>query len=179
MGAAALTAVDFAGPYVYIFASLVEYTLNVPPAQRFELFGWRLTDKAFVYLASLQLLWSSPRASIPACLTGLLFGAAYWVAPLGLQQFKIPAVAARWLQGASRAPSRLGQPAQVPHRPAFPQQQSSSQPTQLPAASAPRLPEASPAALEQMAAMGFDRSTAAQALQQNNNDVAAALAFLV
>ncbi|KAK9865305.1 hypothetical protein WJX84_007739 [Apatococcus fuscideae] len=178
MGAAALTAVDFAGPYVYIFASLVEYTLNVPPAQRFELFGWRLTDKAFVYLASLQLLWSSPRASIPACLTGLLFGAAYWVAPLGLQQFKIPAVAARWLQGASRAPSRLGQPAQVPHRPAFPQQQSSSQPT-LPAASAPRLPEASPAALEQMAAMGFDRSTAAQALQQNNNDVAAALAFLV
>lgn len=34
-----------AGPYVYLFASLVEYTLNVPPAQHFELFGWRLTNK--------------------------------------------------------------------------------------------------------------------------------------
>lgn len=41
------------------------------------------------------------------------------------------------------------------------------------------MPEVSPEALEQMVAMGFDGSTAAQALQQNNNDVAAALAFLV
>ncbi len=32
-------------PFAVIFASLVEYTLNVPPAQHFDLFGWRLTDK--------------------------------------------------------------------------------------------------------------------------------------
>lgn len=37
-----------AGPYVYIFASLVEYTLHVPPAQRFDFLGWRLTDKVYI-----------------------------------------------------------------------------------------------------------------------------------
>ena len=50
---------------------------------------YRGMQQVFIYLASLQLLWSSPRTSAPACLTGLLFGAAYWVAPLGLQQIKV------------------------------------------------------------------------------------------
>ena len=36
-----------AGPYSFIFTSLVEYTLNVPPATHFDLFGWRLTDKVW------------------------------------------------------------------------------------------------------------------------------------
>ena len=46
--AALLEALNFkaaAGPHVFIFASLVEYTLSIPPAQQFDLFGWRLTDK--------------------------------------------------------------------------------------------------------------------------------------
>ncbi|KAK9867419.1 hypothetical protein WJX84_003613 [Apatococcus fuscideae] len=166
-----------AGPYSFIFTSLVEYTLNVPPATHFDLFGWRLTDKAFVYLAALQLLWSSPRSSAPACLTGLLFGAAYWVAPLGLQRLKIPAALATLLHGGPRPQVRAGQLAQ-PSSGSSSQMRSPSQ-AQVPAASAPQLPEVSHEALEQMAAMGFDRDIAAQALQQNNNDVSAALTFLV
>lgn len=51
--------------------------------------------QVFVYLASLQLLWSSPRSTAPACITGLLFGAAYWVAPLGLQRLKVQPVGHR------------------------------------------------------------------------------------
>ena len=50
---------------------------------------------------------------------------------------------------------------------------------QVPLASAPQLPEVDPQALEQLIAMGFDRDIAAQALQQNHNDVSAALTFLV
>ena len=42
---AGLGVASAAGPFALIFANLVEYTLNIPPAQHFDLLGWRLTDK--------------------------------------------------------------------------------------------------------------------------------------
>ena len=44
---------------------------------------------------------------------------------------------------------------------------------------AQRLPEASPQALEQLVAMGFDSGQAAQALRESANDVQGALAGLL
>ena len=46
-------------------------------------------------------------------------------------------------------------------------------------ASAPALPEASPDAVQQLVAMGFDPSRAAAALQQSHNDVQTALTYLL
>lgn len=33
------------GPYPIIFASLVQFVLDVPPLHNFQVFGWRVTDK--------------------------------------------------------------------------------------------------------------------------------------
>lgn len=46
-------------------------------------------------------------------------------------------------------------------------------------ASAPALPAASPDAVQQLVAMGFDPSRAAVALQQSHNDVQTALTYLL
>ena len=46
-------------------------------------------------------------------------------------------------------------------------------------ASAPSLPAASPEAVQQLVAMGFDPTRAAAALQQSHNDVQAALTYLL
>ena len=46
-------------------------------------------------------------------------------------------------------------------------------------ASAPALPEASPDAVQQLVAMGFDAATAAAALQQSHNDIQTALTLLL
>ena len=46
-------------------------------------------------------------------------------------------------------------------------------------ASAPALPAASPEAVQQLVAMGFDPQRAAAALQQSHNDVQAALTYLL
>ena len=46
-------------------------------------------------------------------------------------------------------------------------------------ASAPALPEASPDAVQQLVAMGFDAARAAAALQQSHNDIQTALTFLL
>lgn len=43
---AALSTVLPAGPYGWIFANFIPFTLDVPPAQRFTLFGMPMTDKA-------------------------------------------------------------------------------------------------------------------------------------
>ncbi len=46
-------------------------------------------------------------------------------------------------------------------------------------ASAPALPAASPDAVQQLVAMGFDPNRAAAALQQSHNDVQTALTYLL
>ena len=46
-------------------------------------------------------------------------------------------------------------------------------------ASAPALPAASPDAVQQLVAMGFDPTRAAAALQQSHNDVQTALTYLL
>ena len=46
-------------------------------------------------------------------------------------------------------------------------------------ASAPALPDASPDAVQQLVAMGFDPARAAAALQQSHNDIQTALTYLL
>lgn len=177
---AALSAALPTGPYGLIFASFIPYMSDVPPAQRFSLFGLPLTDKAFVYTAGLQLLLSSSWRSAAAGSCGLLVGLAYQYNFLGLKQLKIPRIVQSWcssifspLLGSSQ-PRRQVLPRQPPSR------QGRAAAAHSPAqASAPALPAASPEAIEQLVAMGFDQGRAANALQRSHNDIQTALTMLL
>lgn len=170
------------GPYGFLFSCFVPFALNVPPLHRFQLFGLRLTDKAFVWAAGLQMLLSTPRLSAPAGAAGLLAGVIYQLNPLGLRRFKLP----RW------ACALFG--AQVPAEPVvrhagpagaagaaarLPEQQQQQPGGRHQAQQQQQLPPPSQEGIAQLAAMGFDVNRAAQALQQTGNDVNAAIALLV
>lgn len=177
---AALSTVLPSGPYGWIFANFIPFTLDVPPAQRFTLFGIPMTDKAFVYLAGIQLLASSSSRSALAGGCGLLAGLAYQYDFLSIKRLKVPRAVMGWCSWAfggllgSRQPRQqvlrsrqAGHPAQGPG-PSNPRQ-----------ASAPALPEASGDAVQQLVAMGFDPARASAALQQSHNDVQTALTYLL
>lgn len=88
---AALGLPSAAGPFPLLFANLAaNFVLLVPPTHRFTVFGLKMTDKAFIYLASIQLLFSSPPATAVAGACGLLSGLLYRLNPLGLQRLRLP-----------------------------------------------------------------------------------------
>ncbi|KAA6420151.1 MAG: hypothetical protein FRX49_09814 [Trebouxia sp. A1-2] len=135
---------------------------------------------AFVYLAGIQLLASHSWRSALAGGCGLLAGLAYQYNFLGLKRLKVPKPVMKWCSWAFGGLLGTSHPRQQALRP--PQAGSSSQaaaPSQARQASAPALPAASPDAVQQLVAMGFDPSRAAVALQQSHNDVQTALTYLL
>eukprot|EP00898_Chlorokybus_atmophyticus_P000786 jgi/Chlat1/1708/Chrsp127S01937 len=78
------------GPYGLIFASFVPFLFDIPHAARFSVFGLRLSDKVFIYVAGLQMLLSQGRASIVSGLCGLLAGLTHRSNILGLRHFEFP-----------------------------------------------------------------------------------------
>lgn len=177
---AALSTVLPSGPYGWIFANFIPFTLEVPPAQRFTLFGVPMTDKAFVYLAGIQLLASHSWRSALAGGCGLLAGLAYQYNFLGLKRMKVPKPVMKWCSWAFGGLLGTSHPRRQVLRP--PQAGSGSRaagPSQARQASAPALPAASPDAIQQLVAMGFDPIRAGAALQQSHNDVQAALTYLL
>ncbi len=135
--------------------------------------------QTFVYLAALQLLLSGGRRSMLAGGCGIVAGLLYRLNFCRVKQWRLPASIVRFLsstlgteprpaaQPGSAAGQGAGGPARGAPRPA-PQQPA-----------APRLPQASAEAVQQLVAMGFEHQQAARALQQTNNDVQAAIGLLL
>ncbi|KAG5583343.1 hypothetical protein H5410_053970 [Solanum commersonii] len=65
------------GPYGLIFSSFVPFYLDIPVSTRFRLFSLHFSDKSFIYLAGLQLLFSSWKRSIVPGLCGIIAGCLY------------------------------------------------------------------------------------------------------
>lgn len=160
-----------AGPYSLIFANYVNYFMDVPSTQRFRVFGWPMTDKAFLYLAGIQLFFSAPKSSFMAAACGFFGGLVYKSNILNIQRLRVPGWLMQLFQPAGNRHIRTGQrPATRTPAPAA----ASSQAARGPVAAQP-----SPEALEQLMAMGFDRNQAAAALAQTQNNVQNALAMLL
>ncbi|KAK9795850.1 hypothetical protein WJX73_004441 [Symbiochloris irregularis] len=166
------------GPYPLIFANFIPFFLDVPPTQRFTVLGINLSDKAFIYLAGVQLLVGS-RGSFLGAACGLLAGLAYSSNLFGLQRLLVPKAVCRFLGGTvgrlfgartlyqAPPPTLPNGPSMTPVRPAVQQ------------ANAPAMSQASPQAVQQLVAMGFQEAAATQALQLSNNDIQAALSHLL
>lgn len=77
------------GLYPLIFSNLVTFLLEVPPLHKFSFFGVTMSDKVFVYLAALQLLFSASQQSLAAGLSGMLAGMLYNLDFLGLRRFRV------------------------------------------------------------------------------------------
>uniref|UniRef100_A0A453FR81 Peptidase S54 rhomboid domain-containing protein n=1 Tax=Aegilops tauschii subsp. strangulata TaxID=200361 RepID=A0A453FR81_AEGTS len=77
------------GPYGLIFASYVPFFFDIPISTKFRIFGLQLCDKSFVYLAGLQLLFSSGRRSVIPGLSGILAGLLYRLNIFGIRRLKV------------------------------------------------------------------------------------------
>uniref|UniRef100_I1R8S0 UBA domain-containing protein n=1 Tax=Oryza glaberrima TaxID=4538 RepID=I1R8S0_ORYGL len=78
------------GPYGLIFASYIPFFFDIPITTKFRIFGLRLSDKSFIYLAGLQLLFSSGWRSIIPGLSGILAGLLYRLNIFGIRRLKLP-----------------------------------------------------------------------------------------
>ncbi|GJM92813.1 hypothetical protein PR202_ga09315 [Eleusine coracana subsp. coracana] len=114
------------GPYGLIFASYVPFFFDIPISMKFRIFGLSLSDKSFVYLAGLQLLFSSGRRSVIPGLSGILAGLLYRLNTFGIRRLK-------GTLSASQDPAE--------------------------------------SSIAMLISMGFDRTSAMQALILTNNDV--------
>nr|GMD51154.1 rhomboid-like protein 20 [Ipomoea batatas] len=78
------------GPYGLIFSSFVPFYLDIPVSTRFRVFSLHFSDKAFIYLAGLQLLFSSWKRSILPGLCGILAGCLYRMNVFRIRRVKFP-----------------------------------------------------------------------------------------
>ncbi|KAJ6832582.1 rhomboid-like protein 20 [Iris pallida] len=96
------------GPYGLIFASFVPFYFDIPVSSRIRIFGVQFTDKSFIYLAGLQLLFSSWKQSLIPGLCGVLAGVLYRLNLFGIRKVKFPDAAAsifsRLFAASSSAP---------------------------------------------------------------------------
>ncbi|KAH7845279.1 hypothetical protein Vadar_000287 [Vaccinium darrowii] len=169
------------GPYGVIFSSFVPFYLDIPVSTRFRVFGVRFTDKSFIYLAGFQLLLSSWKRSILPGICGILAGSLYRLNVLHIRRLKFPDFIASFF-------SRLSWPSMGSTAPAAP---SRNVPRNIPSYTARQVegnyPAAPPAStieppeesIATLVSMGFDRSSARQALIHARNDLNAATSILL
>lgn len=182
------------GPFPLIFANLAaNFVVLVPPLHRFTVFGLKLTDKAFIYLASIQLLFSAPPATVLAGGCGLLAGLLYRLNFLRVQRLRLPAAVVELFSSTfGRVLAGPGQPQQVFVTPAAAQAQQAAaaagggfapyagrQGQAVQRSGGGAAVEPSPEAVQQLVAMGFDEQQARGALRQTGNSVEAALQYLL
>lgn len=167
------------GPYGVIFSLFVPFFLDIPISTRFQIFSFQFSDKSFVYLAGLQLLLSSWKRSFIPGFCGVLAGILYRMNIIRIQRIKLPKLvtsAVSWLFSplVSSAPPTTS--ARRTHRretidaPLGQQFQNHL--------AAPTV-AASEEAISTLVSMGFDRSSAMQALIQARNDISAAADLLL
>ncbi|KAK4377887.1 hypothetical protein RND71_004183 [Anisodus tanguticus] len=77
------------GPYGLIFSSFVPYYLDIPVSTRFRVLSLHFSDKTFIYLAGLQLLFSSWKRSIVPGLCGIIAGCLYRLNIFRIRRVKV------------------------------------------------------------------------------------------
>lgn len=156
------------GPYGLIFASYVPFFFDIPVSMKFRIFGLSLNDKSFVYLAGLQLLFSSGRRSVVPGLSGILAGLLYRLNTFGIRRLKFP-------EFATSLFSQLSWPFSNNPYQGLPTTENNRS---IPSHQAHQIEDAHTAiqdptesSITALVSMGFDRSAAIQALALTNYDV--------
>ncbi|VFQ81063.1 unnamed protein product [Cuscuta campestris] len=172
------------GPYGLIFSSFVPFYLDIPVTTRFRVFNLHFSDKVFIYLAGLQLLFSSWKRSILPGVCGILAGCLYRMNVFRIRGVKFPDFLASFFSQLSWSSIR-STPSTTPRNVSGPtplsfvgRQIGGNHPAPPPpsSSSGAEPPEESIATL---VSMGFDRNSARQALIRARNDVNAATNFLL
>ncbi|GAA0155840.1 serine protease [Lithospermum erythrorhizon] len=169
------------GPYGLIFSSFVPFYLDIPVSTRFRVFSLQFSDKSFIYLAGLQLLFSSWKRSLIPGICGIIAGSLYRLNVLRIRRAKLPEFIASFFSRLSfpsvgnwssstpngntigGAPSQVGR--QVEQNFPAPPMPSSFDP-----------PEDS---IAMLVSMGFERDSARQALIHARNDTNVATNILL
>lgn len=168
------------GPYGLIFASFIPFYFDIPVSSRFRICGIRLTDKSFIYFAGLQLLFSFWKRSLVPGLCGLLSGSLYRLNLLGIRKIKFPEFVTSFFLRLSwptsgvlpNVVSSMNSARNIPYH--LVHQSQNHQPSALAS-----LPEPSETSVAQLVSMGFDHSSARQALVQARNDISLATNILL
>lgn len=163
------------GPYGLIFSSFVPFYFDIPISTRFRIFGFRFSDKSFIYLAGLQLFFSSWKRSLLPGICGVLSGSLYRLNVLGIRRIKFPEFVTSFFSRLSW-PAFRGLPSSssgnmIGNLPSYPGHQlevPGNYPSSMPLGSMAEPPEES---ISTLLSMGFDRNMARQALLQAGNDV--------
>lgn len=164
------------GPYGLIFSSFVPFYFDIPVSTRFRVSTLSFSDKSFIYLAGLQLLFSSWKRSLIPGLCGILAGTLYRLNVLRIRRVKFPDFIASFFSRLS-LPS-VGSTSPVPparNAPSFAARQVEGN-YRAPMTSGIEPPEDS---IEMLVSMGFDRNSARQALVHARNDINAATNILL
>ncbi|CAI5506026.1 unnamed protein product [Closterium sp. Naga37s-1] len=178
------------GPLGLLFALFLLFFADVPPTARYLLLSRvPLSDKALVYLGGMQLLFSSGLSSIVPAAAGIVAGALYRCNALGVRKAKVPdsisRFASTWIAplllwpSGSFSPSSATTAAQLQQRrqqqqqlrQQLQQQRGGHQHQHMPPPPPPPVVEPSPAHIESLVAMGFDRTAAEGALRRARNDL--------
>ncbi|RZC82783.1 hypothetical protein C5167_045570 [Papaver somniferum] len=159
------------GPYGLIFSSFVPFYFDIPVSTRFRIFGVSISDKSFIYLACLQLLFSSWKRSILPGICGILAGSLYRLNILRIRKIKFPAFIASFFSRLSLPSPGITPPTTssrnvIGNVPSFTGRERNN-PIAPPVFTA-EPPEES---ITTLVSMGFDRNTARQALIHARNDI--------
>uniref|UniRef100_A0ACD5WGU7 Uncharacterized protein n=1 Tax=Avena sativa TaxID=4498 RepID=A0ACD5WGU7_AVESA len=156
------------GPYGLIFASYVPFFFDIPISTKFRIFGLRLCDKSFIYLAGLQLLFSSGRRSVIPGLSGILAGLLYRLNIFGIRRLKVPDCATSLFSRFSWPLSNISYQRlpTVATDENIPRHQ-----TRQMEGSHTTTADPMESSIAMLVSMGFDRASAVQALALTNNDV--------
>lgn len=156
------------GLYGLIFASYVPFFFDIPISMKFRILGLSLSDKSFVYLAGLQLLFSSGRRSVVPGVSGILAGLLYRLNAFGIRRLKFPEFATSFF-------SRLSWPfSSNPYQGLPTTENDGNIPShQVHQTEVARTATQDPteSSISALMSMGFDRSSAIQALALTNYDV--------
>eukprot|EP00899_Mesostigma_viride_P023434 jgi/Mesvir1/4275/Mv22235-RA.1 len=194
------------GPYGLVFSCLVPFFFDVPPCERFSIFGLPFTDKVFIYIAAAQLLLSPSLYSLVPGLCGLIAGFTIRSDISGIRSFQFPAVINRAVRYLATPLLGLGGPTApvVARRPTAPGTDARAAAAgsgammggagggagslggrafgpggHRPMGPSSPLVGASEEAVAALVAMGFDQSAARRALVLTGNDISSATHILL
>lgn len=169
------------GPYCLIFASFVPFYFDIPVSSRLRIFYVDFSDKSFVYLAGLQLLFSSWKHSLIPGMCGVFAGSLYRLNLLRIRKIKFPDfVASCFLRlswpfiTSSHTSSSGSSPGTLP---AYESRQMEANDPPTGHVSSPLLP--SETSVATLVSMGFDSDSARQALIHAGNNVNVATNILL
>ncbi|KAJ3669193.1 hypothetical protein LUZ60_011143 [Juncus effusus] len=162
------------GPYSLIFASFVPFFFDIPISSKFRVFTLNLSDKSFIYLAGLQLLFSSGKQSLVPGIFGIITGCFYRLNTFGIRRFKLPDTLTSLF---SNMTSRFTRNSSAQLLPSYSTQQreTNHQTEEM----VPLVEGPTDESLATLMSMGFDRDSAMQALVITQNDLNLASSLLL